>query len=362
MKIVCVGYLHGAGGAERQIVMLANALAERQHEVHLIVLVEKKSKYPMSEKVIVHDLTSVEKGNGNKIIKRFKALKSEMSKIQPDVSIHYWLQSAYMCAMMKKSITGHVIYSERGDPGDAEYKGVLGIVRSLAFKRVDGFVFQSEGARDFFKEKVKKKSIIIPNSVEISNNKFLEPCKDREKKIVNVGRLHQQKNQKLLIEAFSMIANDFPEYTLEIYGEGELRDSLQKQIDQLGLRNCVHLNGTTQNILEKVYTASLFVLTSDYEGMPNALMEAMAIGVPSISTDFRPGGIKNIICNEENGWIVPRNKEDILADRMKNVLNNLDNLKYISQNATKIRDVYSSYTIFNKWDDFLATQNEEKSR
>lgn len=150
MKIVCVGYLQGAGGAERQIIMLANALAERHHDVHLVVLAENKSKYSIAENVIVHDLTNAEDSNKKRIVDRFRALKSELSKIRPDVSIHYWLQSAYMCAMMKKSITGRIIYSERGDPGDAEYKGILGVVRYLAFRKVDGFVFQSEGARDFF--------------------------------------------------------------------------------------------------------------------------------------------------------------------------------------------------------------------
>ena len=359
MKIVCVGYLHGAGGAERQIIMLANALAKRKHEVHLIVLVENNSKYSIEQSVIVHDLTAVEKRNGNRIVERFRALKSELAKIQPDVSIHYWLQSAYMCAMMKKSITGHVIYSERGDPGDAEYKGVLGIVRFLAFRRVDGFVFQSEGARDYFKGRVVKKSVVIRNSVEIPEGRFLEPCQNREKKIVNVGRLHPQKNQQLLINSFAKIANQFPEYILEIYGDGELKESLQEQIDQLGLHDRIYLKGITQNILEKVYTASLFVLTSDYEGMPNALMEAMAVGVPCISTDCRPGGARELIENGKNGWIVPVNNVDALSDKIRNVLNTLSESGNIAKKAIEIRHTYSSYIVFNRWDRFLNTQKRK---
>lgn len=359
MKIVCVGYLHGAGGAERQIIMLANALAKRKHEVHLIVLVENNSKYSIEQSVIVHDLTAVEKRNGNRIVERFRALKSELAKIQPDVSIHYWLQSAYMCAMMKKSITGHVIYSERGDPGDAEYKGVLGIVRFLAFRRVDGFVFQSEGARDYFKGRVVKKSVVIRNSVELPEGRFLEPCQNREKKIVNVGRLHPQKNQQLLINSFAKIANQFPEYILEIYGDGELKESLQEQIDQLGLHDRIYLKGITQNILEKVYTASLFVLTSDYEGMPNALMEAMAVGVPCISTDCKPGGARELIENGKNGWIVPVNNVDALSDKIRNVLNTLSESGNIAKKAIEIRHTYSSYIVFNRWNRFLNTQKRK---
>lgn len=353
MKIACVGYLHGSGGAERQIIMLANALSEKGHEVHFAILAENKSKYGIADKVIVHDLTNVEAAKENKILNRFHALKKMLNELQPDISIHYWLQSAYFCTLMGKLVSGKVIYSERGDPGDAEYKGALGIVRNLAFKRIDGFVFQSEGARDYFKESVKRRSVVIHNSVSIPEDKYLKPCESREKKIVNVGRFHPQKNQKLLIDAFYNIAAEFPEYTLEIYGDGELREELQTQIDALGLTERVLLKGTTKNILDYVYTASLFVLTSDYEGMPNALMEAMAIGVPCISTDCRPGGARTLIENGTNGWITPVCDKKELAKRMTAVLHCPQNAEEVALKATKIRDTHTSKTVFCAWEKFL---------
>lgn len=355
MKIVCVGYLHGAGGAERQIIMLANALSERGHEVHLVILVENKSKYDIADKVKIHNLTKVESKKGNKIMNRFRALKDVLNVIRPDVSLHYWLQSAYFCAMMDKSVSGKVIYSERGDPGDVEYKGFLGIVRDMAFKRIDGFVFQSEGARDYFKESVKRKSVVIHNSVSIPEDKYLKPCEIREKKIVNVGRLHPQKNQKLLIHSFSKIASDFPEYTLEIYGDGELRVELQKQIDDLGLTERVFLKGTTRSVLDYVYTASLFVLSSDYEGMPNALMEAMAIGVPCISTDCRPGGARTLICDNVNGWITPIGDVNRLSSCMGEVLLRCEKNDEIILNAMKIRESHSKKNVFDDWERFCKS-------
>lgn len=360
MKIVCVGYLHGAGGAERQITMLANALSQRGHEVHLIILAENKSKYSITNTVNIHNLTEIESKSRNKIINRFHALKEVLYKIKPDLSIHYWLQSAYFCAMMKKNISGKIIYSERGDPSDIEYKGFLGIVRNIAFKRIDGFVFQSEGARDFFKKSIKRKSIIIYNSVSIPEDKYLKPCEKREKKIVNVGRLHPQKNQKLLINSFSKIAVDFPEYTLEIYGEGELKVELQKQIDDLGLTDRAFLKGTTKSILEHVYTASLFVLSSDYEGMPNALMEAMSIGVPCISTDCRPGGARMLIQNNINGWIVPTGNEIALASCMRKILLKKEKVSPIILNAMKIRKTHSSKIVFDKWERFCKIISENQ--
>lgn len=353
MKIACIGYLHGAGGAERQIIMLANALSERGHEVHLAILAENKSNYDINAKVGIHDLTNVEAENGNKILNRFHALKKLLNALRPDISIHYWLQSAYFCALMGKSVSGKIIYSERGDPGDVEYRGLLGIIRHIAFKRVDGFVFQSEGARDFFGNKVRAKSIVIHNSVAVPNGEFLEPCKTRENRIVNVGRLHPQKNQMLLIEAFADLSNDFPNFTLEIYGEGKLQELLEKRIKDAGLEERVFLRGAVNDILDKIYTASLFVLSSDYEGMPNALMEAMAIGVPCISTDCRPGGARTLIQSGINGWITPVGNKNELAKQMAAVLRCPLNAEKVAYEALKIRDTHTSEAVFCAWEDFL---------
>lgn len=360
MKIACIGYLHGAGGAERQIIMLANAMAERGHEVHLLILAANKSQYDVSKDVQIHDLTVVEEYTGNKIINRYKALKRALAEIKPDISVSYWLQSAYYCAMMPNAITGKNIYSERGDPGDKEYSGLLGIVRGLAFKRVDGFVFQSEGARDYFKGSVKKKSVVIHNSVSIPEDKYLKPCEKREKKIITVGRLHPQKNQKLLIDAFARVADTIPEYSLDIYGDGELKAELQKQIDDLGLTERIFLKGTRKNVLDYVYTASLFVLSSDYEGMPNALMEAMAIGVPCISTDCRPGGARTLICDKVNGWITPIGDVNELSSRMRDVLLKHEKNDEIILNAMKLRKSHSKKSIFDDWEKFFKSFAETR--
>ena len=353
MKIACIGYLHGTGGAERQIIMLANALVERGHEVHLIVLAANNEKYDICDDVIRHDLTFSENRQGNKIINRYLALKEALKTITPDVSIHYWFQSVYFCALMSKSITGKIIYSERGDPGDDEYSGLVGIVRKCAFTRVDGFVFQSEGAKDYFGKRIQSRSIVIHNSVDIHESRYFEPCKDRGKKIVNVGRLHPQKNQKLLVEAFARIADQIPEYTLEIYGDGDLEETLRKQISDLELENRVFLRGTTKEILEQVYTASLFVLSSDYEGLPNALMEALAIGVPCISTDCKPGGARTLIQDGINGWITPVGDAGALSQRILEVIGKgICNIS-LKEEAAKFRELHSSKKVFDMWEGYI---------
>lgn len=359
MKIVTVGYLHGAGGAERQIILLSNQLAMRGHEVVLCVLAENKSTYTIDERVRVVDLSEVEcsaRSSIGKILKRLIAFRKLIKKEKPDVVINYNLQSAYFCLTLSTKQRGKVVYSERGDPYDAEYSGLLGKIRDLTVPRMDGLVFQSEGARDFFDDRVKRKSVVIHNSVNVPQDKY--PIPDvREKRIVNVGRLHPQKNQKLLIDAFAKIAGAFPEYVLDIYGDGELHDELQEQINSCDLVDRVILHPSRKDIWDCIYKASLFVLTSDYEGMPNALMEAMALGLPCISTDCRPGGARTLIEDGVNGFVVPLRQTDSLAQAMTLCLSNSELSERLAMNARKLSGTHCEKVLFDKWDQFILGIN-----
>lgn len=354
MRLALVAYLHGAGGAERQITLLANVMAKRGHEVHFLVLSEFSDRYSINKNVIIHDLTSAENNIIHPIIGRYKSLKKKYKEIRPDITIHYNLQSAYLTLAMSKKLYSKAIYSERGDPYDKEYSGLLGLIRDWTVKMMDGLVFQSEGARDFFDDSVKDKSIVIHNSVEVPIDKYPVPC-IRTKRIVSAGRLHEQKNYRLLIDAFAMIANEFYEYELVIYGNGDLREELQAQINRLNLAGRISLMPACNDIWEKIRDASLFVLSSDYEGMPNALMEAMALGIPSISTDCRPGGARTLIENGVNGFIVPLRDVDSLANMMAYVLTNPQVAETISKGGCEIAFTHDEKSTFDKWEKFLST-------
>lgn len=353
MKIVCVGYVSGEGGAQRQMLMLANELANRNNEVHLFLIAGNDIRYELSDKVIAHDLTEADKEGIHPIIGRYKAIKRMYKKITPEVTIHYNLQSVYLSAMMKKSITGKIIYSERGDPGDIEYTGLLGLVRRIVLPRIDGFVFQTEVARNYFRESVRKKSTIIHNSVAINCSYDLSPNIEREKRIVGVGRLHEQKNFSLLIKAFAHIADQLPDYILEIYGEGGLRAELQKLIDANNLHDKVFLKGARKDIHDCIYNAALFVLSSDYEGMPNTLIEAMALGLPCISTDWRPGAVGELIEDGKNGLVTPFNQVEDMALKMQYMLNNSGEAERMGKNASKILETHTHKSVFDKWNEFI---------
>lgn len=354
MKIVTIGYLHGSGGAERQIILLSNELSQRGHEIHLIVLNENKAPYPISSSVIIHDLSNKECKGKIQIIQRFLALKNELKKIKPDITINYNIQSSYFSLLIGKKICGKILYSERGDPYDSEYSGLLGKVRDITCKFVDAFVFQSEGAQAFFKLSSKQKYIIIHNSVTVPQDKYPFNCK-RDNRIVTVGRLHPQKNPWLLLDAFALIADKHPEIILEFYGDGALKNEMQVKINELGLANRIHINSSRKDIFDCIYHAKLFVLTSDYEGMPNALMEAMSLGLPCISTDCHPGGARTLIEDGVNGYIVPLRNTQALAEKIEFVLNHPEIAERQARMARKLGETHTNEIIFNKWETFLCS-------
>ena len=350
MRIALIGYLHGNGGAERQITMLANSLTPT-HEVFFIITGANNERYPISVDVHKVDITGKEQGK-LAIIRRYYALRKVLLAIKPEVTIHYNLQSAYFSVTYPQKARGKIIYSERGDPYDDEYSGLLGVIRKYAIKRIDGFVFQTEGARDFFDEYIRNRSTVIHNPLSISPTKQKFPVV-RDKRIVSVGRLHPQKNQRLLINAFAKIAPDFTDYSLEIYGDGPLKEDLEKLIEEKDLKGQVQLLNARKDIFNAIKNAAMFVLSSDYEGMPNALMEAMALGMPCISTDCRPGGARALIKNGENGIIVPCGNETTLAEKMAYLLKNPEVAKNYGEKATHIAESHTPDAIFKQWEDYI---------
>ena len=193
---------------------------------------------------------------------------------------------------------------------------------------------------------------MIPNPVFVKAEDYPK-VKERRKAIVTVGRLHPQKNHKLLIDAFALVADQISDYTLEIYGDGELKDELQRHIDDLGLNNRVFLKGTSKEIHKLIYDAALFVLSSDYEGLPNTLLEAIALGIPSISTDCRPGGAREIIEDGINGRIVPIGSEKILATEILTVLSDTELTEKYSKNALISSRRFNTENIYNLWTDYI---------
>lgn len=352
-SVVFVGFLPGFGGAEKAMIMVANGLARLGNEITIISFKDNNVVYKMENKIKYIHIPDIEGKKYRVLFKRFTAFKRVIKEIKPDVVISFWLQPAIFSSIISKKIGFRTIYSERGDPTDKEYTGFLGLLRKVFLKSIDGFVFQTEGAKRCFPKSIQDRSVVIHNPVPIKYNDYELP-KVRNKVIVNVGRLHEQKNQKLLINAFSKINNTYPDYTLEIYGDGELKQQLKTHIKKLGLQEKVFLMGTTQKIFDKIVNASIFVLSSDYEGMPNALMEAMALGIPSISTDCKPGGARELIENQQNGLLVKRDSVEELASAIQYMIENKNKAHKMGRKSKKICNTNSIDIIINKWNSYIT--------
>ena len=171
MKIVFLSYLHGFGGAEKQNIMLANSMVGKGHDVTLISICANNVCYELDSRIKYIYLPDRVKGP-LRILDRFLGIRKLLNEIRPDVTVNFWFQSSYLTALMKKNTVGKVIYSERGDPGDKEYSGVLGIVRNIVLPRIDGFVFQSRGAQNYFNDSVKEKSVVNPNPLFINRENY----------------------------------------------------------------------------------------------------------------------------------------------------------------------------------------------
>ena len=359
MRILfCIGCMN-KGGAERVIANLANYFSN-QNEVAIAITIKDTSKYELDKNISFYTLDQEKNVNTIiiKNIKRINKLNSIINEFKPDIIVSFLPEPSYRVLTLRILKKIPVIVSVRNDP-KIEYKSFINkIMMKILYPLADGFVFQTEEEKKYFSKKIQKKSVVIPNP--IADEFIVSPFSgEREMTIVNVGRLTKQKNQYNLIKAFYIFQKKHDTYKLFIYGDGELKEELNNLISELGLKEKVFLKGNVDNIKESIYKSNIFVLSSDYEGMPNALMEAMALGIPCISTDSPCGGPKFLIDNEENGLLVPINDVNSLANAMDYLAENKNIATKLGNNANKIGKELKCEKINKKWIDYILKIEKE---
>ena len=283
---------------------------------------------------------------------RIRKLRSLIKREKPYVVLSFLGGSNIRMLVSTMGINVKKFVSVRNDPnkeyGQNRFK--RGFVRKL-FEQASGCIFQTEDAAKYFTEAVRNKSTIIYNPV--AEKFFKAKLEDSRQDVITVGRLNQQKNHFLLINAFAKIADEFPEEHLIIYGEGPLREQLETYVKEKGLENQVSMPGNVSDVERVLCKAKVFVLCSDYEGMPNALMEAMTVGLPCISTDCPCGGPRMLIQNEKQGILIPCRDEDKLEDALRTVLGDERLQSVLGENAKKRASDFMSDKILEQWDGFL---------
>ena len=344
------------GGSERVFVNLAEYFNAKNYKVYMITQYCLEDEYEISKGItrIISDLTPEESGNGrvNNFVKRFLKLRNIFKTIRPNIVFSCNGKNNLMAMITNTFLSNRVVVSVLSDPKmEYQTKGMRFLAKSY-FAHADGVVVKTSEAKRFFPNRIQNKTVVFPNSL---NPVFLKTRYEGERRpeIVAVGRLDDNKNHAMLIKAFARLAEQFPTYSVVIYGEGESRFELEKLIRQLGMEKRVFLPGRTNAIEDKIYESSLFVMTSDAEGMPNALIEAMALGLPVISTDCPCGGPRELIRHGENGYLIPVRDEEALYKQIYYCLSHVSEMETVGRNAADIQHSMNPQSVNKVWEQYF---------
>lgn len=386
------------GGAERVICNLAEYFYSEGYRVTMVTKVRDEKEYELNPgiKRIIADITTEEETASriHNLFARIAKLKRIWKEVKPDVIVSFIRKNNLMAIVSAAPLGIPVIVSVRSAP-ERELKGFgFKTISFLLFRQAAGVVLQTREAYDFFPGYIRAKAVVLPNSinpdflkeseklalernsdinsatnekpekvaVENTNSICEEPMvidsrvvfSKREKKIITVGRIDDNKNQRMLVEAYAKIAGQYPEWSLELIGDGSGRKTLEEYVTTLPCKDRISFTGAVDDVAKRMSEASIFVLPSKIEGMPNALIEAMVMGLACISTDCPCGGPRDLIAADEtNGVLVPVDNVDAMAMALKRLIINDTLRESMGDNARKIITTLHPDTVNKQWKNYI---------
>ena len=333
--LFAVSSLHG-GGAERVVSVWASALAEKGYRVSVLIYSRTENEYPIDPRVAVHTIaSSIEDCDRLSMFQRLRRFRAILKKLKPDLAISFLPVVQVYVALASVGLRIPRIETIRINPWRSDILGTKFEKLWLwCFKSGRALILQSEDQKAFFSKDVQQKSVVIPNPI---NSRYIENPKTKydatSHKIVAAGRLSKQKNYKMMIDAVKLVAEEHTDATLCIYGVGPLEEQIRAYIREQGLEDRVKLMGRSNELYRVYQEADLYLMSSDYEGMPNALAEAMASGLPCISTDCKTGP-RDLVDDGENGYLVPCGDSKALAEKILRIFSmSSDEQKAMGQKA-----------------------------
>lgn len=337
------------GGAERVISILSNRLACHYESVELLLYYDREICYDLHPDVritVVERETRTGNRPGNMLWIRRYLLNHADCVISFLASLNILVLSALMGTGVCK------VVADRSDPYRVPANAFLRKARNLLYRTADAVVVQTEKSYGYFPPIVQRKARVIHNPTSVKrDDRGLALRTEKQDLVVCVGRLMAVKDPFVLLSAFDMFHESFPSYRLVWFGEGEMREEMEKWIAKKGLGNCVQLPGTRKDIVREMAAAKMFVMTSKYEGMPNALIEAMSIGLPCICT--RVAGAEELIEAEKNGILVPVGGINECRDAMTRVAENGEYAENLGRNAAETADMLDVENIMRQWMEIL---------
>ncbi|MCI8357970.1 MAG: glycosyltransferase family 4 protein [Lachnospiraceae bacterium] len=346
------------GGAERVFVNLAEYFQNKGYQIVMVTQYQKENEYVLAEGIrrVISDIPP-EETTGSRAVnfyRRMSRLHRIWKKERPDLVLSCVGKNNFMAVVTTMFTKTKPVVSVVGEAKEEYPNRLMKALANLLFPFASGVILQTERSKSFFSSRVSRTSVILPNSL---NPLFIRERfrGEREKRIVSVGRLDANKNHEMMIRAFAGLAGRYPEYTLTIYGEGELREHLQKLIASLGLEEKVFLPGVVPDVAERIEKAALFLLVSYSEGVSNALIEALALGLPVIATDVPSGGTQELIRHGENGLIIPPGDEEALKAAMERLLSDGEYAERLGEQAHKIQERLAPERVNRQWQEYFES-------
>ena len=332
------------GGAERVISLLSGKMAADGLDVTILLYKDQEPFYTIAPGV---KLTYVPRESGTTNPLKNLLWMRKYYRENADAVLSFLAPFNILTLLATLGGKQTVIVADRNDPRFVPDKWPVRKLRDFLYRFADGVIVQTKHNQAYFSAAVQKKSTIIYNPVDLGEKAGLALGTEKQKRIVSVGRLMPQKNQFMLLEAFARVHQTHPEYTLTICGEGPFRERLEEKIALLGLQGSVDLPGNVKDVHDRIASAELFVLSSHYEGMPNALIEAMCLGLPVISTAV--SGATDLIKPGENGLLVNCGDTDALTEAMLQLLEDEAKRQAFGREAVKLNDLLEIGDITRQW-------------
>lgn len=344
----------GTGGAERVLSVLSTPLSEQFDAVQYVLWEGGEPFYPVDERVRIVSLPELSGKKGrNRQMTTFRHL---VKQEKPDLVLSFLTPYNMLVLLSIIGLNQKVVVAERTDPKRLLAGGKIGLrLRDWLYRRADGILTQTEYAKSCYGEKFSGKTAIIYNPVMMNDSQVGGALRTKKEHLfVTAGRLEPVKDQAMMIEAFAAFHKNYPDYRLVIYGEGPMHETLQEQINGLGLQDAVTLAGRTNDLWNKIACAEAFLLTSEYEGMSNALIEAMCLGLPVIST--KVAGATDLIKDGENGFLIGVKDSKALADRLSRLAVSSELREQMGRKASKVFDQVRQDKICKQWIEYLKSK------
>ena len=352
MKIYFVINAMSMGGAERVASRLCNEWCKENDVTIIQTSYTDATDYEIDKRINYINLCQEKRLSRFTLIKKMSVLFKDN---RPDVVVSFIDTGHFYASIASKKHNIPHVCSERNDPKIVPHNIIMRFMRFFAFSRCNSIVFQTDFARRFFGKRIRKKGIVISNPIDASHIKHRSYENTlNSNTIIAVGRLVEQKNYKLLIDAFCSFKNN-SKYRLKIFGRGPLAEELNTYIKNKHQSN-IELCGFSHSIEDDYYNARIFAMSSTHEGLPNALMEAVASGLPCISTDASPGGPRTIISKCHGSILVENNNKDDFVKAFEKMDSNYAKmLKASMEDSCYFIKEYSSETISRQWIELFKT-------